>query len=384
MERRTWASWTRKASTSSSAAWASDRDRLAPRGAPAPSTRAGAGPSASDSRTRATAWSTLSSSLAAAGHPVVLLEFRYLYHSILERVRAARPVVVGVADLRVLPAGRPTDDPGARADGIDVHMTMGGIYPSLCPDEVLVARRRPRQRVPRSRASTRSSTWWWRPAPRADWHRVVGLAHLDDAGEVRETGLRTLVEDLDTLPLNLMPLRAGARPRLADHAPAARQPGLRPPVLLRSIHTFYRGAPGRKVGCGLRRSRPRSWRCAPSRGARGCSSFRTTTSRPCRAGKRWAAELADEIERRGLSEHAHLEDELPGGVHRAGVPGECARRAVPRLHGPRVRHRRRPGGPQQADRGARTAVNVGPVEFLNGPRPPLRLRLHAVRPVDDL
>jgi anaerobic magnesium-protoporphyrin IX monomethyl ester cyclase len=242
----------------------------------------------------------LAAALQDAGQSVDLIEFRDSPESIIERVVAADPVVVGLSlifqyylpDYRRLLAR-------LRDAGVTAHMTMGGHYPSLCPDEVLTA-------VPeldsvalfegeRTLVELVSTL-----ARGQDWRLVPGLAYRAGT-RVIETAPRPLVEDLDELPWPYRPyppehvLGWPTLPLLGSRGCARR-------CSFCSIHTFYRGAPGRTVRVrAASRIVDEMEMLADERGVRIFLFQDDDFPMWGRRGKRWVHDLADEIDRRGLS-----------------------------------------------------------------------------------
>ena len=245
----------------------------------------------------------LASAMAEAGEPVELVEYRDPFEQILGQIRRADPVVVGFSLIfqYYLPEYRRLMS-RLRAEGVTAHFTIGGHYPSLCPDEVLaavpeldsVALFEGERTLPELVSRLRHGY---------DWHSVGGLAYLVD-GVMVETAPRPLVEDLDDLPHPYRPhdpvrvLGWRMLPVLASRGCARR-------CSFCSIHTFYRGAKGKTV----RVRKParvvdEMEELADERGIRVFLFQDDDFPLWARAGKVWVAELADEIEKRGLHERA--------------------------------------------------------------------------------
>jgi radical SAM superfamily enzyme YgiQ (UPF0313 family) len=243
----------------------------------------------------------LASTLEAHHHRVELVEFRDPAESIVARVIAADPVVVGFSLIFqfYLPEYR-TLIQHLRAAGIDVHFTMGGHYPSLCPDEVLelvpeldsVALYEGEYTLVELTAALRRGE---------TWQEVPGLAWLAD-GAVVTSPDRGLAEHLDDLPLPMRfkePERVLGWPTL----PLLASRGCARRCSFCSIHTFYRGATGKTV-------RVR----APEKVADEMEMLADTQAVRIflfqdddfplagRPGDRFIAALTDEIRRRGLHE----------------------------------------------------------------------------------
>ena len=269
----------------------------------------------------------LASSLEAYDHPVELVEFRDDAEDTIARVRAATPVVVGFSLIfqYYLPEYR-TLIQRLRAAGIDAHFTMGGHYPSLCPDEVLslvpeldsVALYEGELTLVELTAALRRGE---------NWRDVPGLAWLDD-GELVKSPERALAEHLDDLPL---PLRTKAPehvlgwptlPLLASRGCARR-------CSFCSIHTFYRGAPGRTVRVrAAAKVADEMELLADTQKVRIFLFQDDDFPLAGRPGQRFVAELTDEIRRRGLHERCiwkiscraeYVEPEMFSTLREAGL-----------------------------------------------------------------
>jgi anaerobic magnesium-protoporphyrin IX monomethyl ester cyclase len=187
----------------------------------------------------------LAAVLKQHGHAVELVDVRDGPEEILNRVVAARPLVVGFSLIFqfFLPQFRAVAQ-RLRAGHIDAHITIGGHYPSLCHDEVL-AQMPELDSVTRYEGEATLLELVEVLAGGGDWHDVAGLAYVAD-GEVCETAPRALLQDLDTLPWPHRPydpqliLGLKTMPLLASRGCARR-------CSFCSIHTFYRTAPGKVV-----------------------------------------------------------------------------------------------------------------------------------------
>ena len=243
----------------------------------------------------------LASSLAAYDHPVDLVEFRDDAESIIARVRAANPIVVGFSLIFqfYLPEYRSLIQ-RLRAANIDAHITMGGHYPSLCPDEVLslvpeldsVALYEGELTVVELTAALRRDE---------DWCSVPGLAWLED-GHVEESPARALSEHLDDLPL---PLRTKEPERVLGWPtlPLLASRGCARRCSFCSIHTFYRGAPGRTVRVrAAAKVADEMEMLADTQRVRIFLFQDDDFPLAGRPGQRFVTELTDEIRRRGLHE----------------------------------------------------------------------------------
>ena len=243
----------------------------------------------------------LASSLVAYDHPVELTEFRDDAASTTARVCDANPVVVGFSLIFqfYLPEYR-TLIQRLRAAGIDAHFTMGGHYPSLCPDEVLslvpeldsVALYEGELTLVELTAALRRGE---------DWHTVPGLAWLE-GGRVRESPARALAENLDDLPL---PLRTKAPDRVLGWPtlPLLASRGCARRCSFCSIHTFYRGAPGRTVRVrAAAKVADEMELLADTHKVRIFLFQDDDFPLAGRPGQRFVTQLTDEIRRRGLHE----------------------------------------------------------------------------------
>jgi len=243
----------------------------------------------------------LASSLVAYDHPVELIEFRDDAASTIARVRDAKPVVVGFSLIFqfYLPEYRILIQ-RLRAAGIDAHFTMGGHYPSLCPDEVLslapdldsVALYEGELTLVELTAALRRGE---------DWHAVPGLAWLE-GGQVIQSPARSLAEHLDDLPL---PLRTKAPERVLGWPtlPLLASRGCARRCSFCSIHTFYRGAPGRTVRVrAAAQVADEMELLAETQKVRIFLFQDDDFPLAGRPGQRFVAELTDEIRRRGLHE----------------------------------------------------------------------------------
>lgn len=269
----------------------------------------------------------LAANLAHFEHPVELIEFRDPFESILARINQADPVVVGFSLIfqYYLPEYRLLAQQ-LRAAGVRAHFTMGGHYPSLCPDEVLsampeldsVALYEGEFTLVELTAVLRLNE---------DWHQVPGLAYLE-RGAVIETPTRPLAEHLDDLPL---PMRLGEPERVLGWPtlPLLASRGCARRCSFCSIHTFYRGAPGRTVRVRAPAKVAEEMEMlAEQHGVRVFLFQDDDFPLAGGPGKRWVAELCEEIIRRGLHEKCiwkiscraeYIEPELFSTLRRAGL-----------------------------------------------------------------
>lgn len=179
------------------------------------------------------------------GFSVDLVEFRDGPEAITAHVLAAQPLVVGFS---LIFQYFLVDYIGLaehlRRAGVGAHFTIGGHFPSLCPDEVLEA-------MPQLDSVTLFEGEMTLLELTAcldsgqDWRQVAGLIVRDGAATF-PTPPRALVHDLDTLPYPLRPTAPGQVlgwryvPLLASRGCARR-------CSFCSIHMFYRTAPGKVV-----------------------------------------------------------------------------------------------------------------------------------------
>lgn len=187
----------------------------------------------------------LAATLQRHGHSVEVLEFREGAAAIVERVRAADPLVVGFSLIfqYYLPSYRRMAR-ALREAGVRSHLTMGGHYPSLCHEQVLRSVEE-LDSIVRFEGELTLLELVERLATGEDWRDVPGLAYRH-RGSVARSAPRALIADLDDLP---HPLRARdpehvcgfrALPVLASRGCARR-------CSFCSIHSFYRGAPGKVI-----------------------------------------------------------------------------------------------------------------------------------------
>jgi anaerobic magnesium-protoporphyrin IX monomethyl ester cyclase len=240
--------------------------------------------------------------LEERGFSVEMLEFRDGHDALVEAVVHREPLVVGfslifqyflldyVALAREL-----------RAHNVSAHFTIGGHFPSLCPDEVL-------QTMPQldsialfegEHTLLELTTCLTRGE---SWQAVPGLALRDDAGITTTTEPRPLVHDLDELPYPVRDTAPGEvlgwrfLPVLASRGCARR-------CSFCSIHVFYRTAPGRTV-----RTRDPAQIVAEMRhlvDEHGISIFLFQDDDfPlwAKVGRKWVGGVVDELEAAGLAD----------------------------------------------------------------------------------
>jgi radical SAM superfamily enzyme YgiQ (UPF0313 family) len=269
----------------------------------------------------------LAATLLRHGRSVELVDIREGPARIAERVAARPPIVVGFSLIFqfFLPQFRRVAA-ALRKAGVKSHLTVGGHFPSLCPDEVLHLMPE-LDSVVRYEGELTLLDLVERLATGDDWRLAPGLAFLA-GGEPRESEPRALVHDLDTLPFPYRPYPpeqiVGFRtlPVLASRGCARR-------CSFCSIHTFYRTAPGKTV----RVRRPENvieemlslWRDHAVR----IFLFQDDDF-PLwgRVGKRWADELVERMHQTGLAQNTiwkiscraeYVETELFAKLRDAGL-----------------------------------------------------------------
>jgi len=187
----------------------------------------------------------LSAVLQRRGHSVLMIDVRDGPEKIAERLVAQQPLVVGFSLIFqvFLPQFRKLAR-RLRAAGISSHFTIGGHFPSLCPDEVL--KHFPElDSVVRFEGEDTLVDLVDRVLTNRDWRETPGLAFLKD-GQIAESEPRALVQDLDSLPYPYRPFepeQIGGFPTL----PLLASRGCARRCSFCSIHTFYRTAPGKVV-----------------------------------------------------------------------------------------------------------------------------------------
>lgn len=190
----------------------------------------------------------LAATLRKAGYPVTVLDFEQETEALVAAVRRARPLLVGLS--LIFQFYVPRFEALARAlreAGVKAHLTIGGHFPSLSPQETL-------ELVPQIDSIVRFEGELTlleladRLSRREDWRGIEGLAHRGAAGAegLVANPLRHLVHDLDTLPWperDYEPesiLGQRAMPLIASR-------GCSRTCSFCSIHVFYRAAPGKVV-----------------------------------------------------------------------------------------------------------------------------------------
>jgi anaerobic magnesium-protoporphyrin IX monomethyl ester cyclase len=187
----------------------------------------------------------LAAMLQEHGRTVEMIEIRDGPAQIGAHLFSRQPLVVGFSLIfqYFLPQYRRVAS-YLRQIGIKSHFTIGGHYPSLCHEELLL--NFPEiDSVIRYEGELTLLQLVDQLSKGGDWRQVDGIAYLGK-GEVVETEPRALIPDLDLLPFPYRPYKAeqiGGIPTL----PLLASRGCARRCSFCSIHTFYRTAPGRVV-----------------------------------------------------------------------------------------------------------------------------------------
>jgi len=187
----------------------------------------------------------LAAVLERHGYKAEMIDIRDGAEQIAARLLKRPPLVVGFSLIFqfFLPQFRRVAA-HLRKAGITAHFTIGGHYPSLCHDELLI--NFPEiDSVVRYEGEETLIELVDRLKAEEDWREISGIAYLRD-GEVVATPARPLVHDLDSLPF---PLRPYSPERIAGFPtlPLLASRGCVRRCSFCSIHTFYRTAPGKVV-----------------------------------------------------------------------------------------------------------------------------------------
>jgi radical SAM superfamily enzyme YgiQ (UPF0313 family) len=187
----------------------------------------------------------LAAMLESRGYPVEVVDFRQEPEQILEVVRSRRPILIGFS--LIFQFFLPRFGALAaylRQHGIACHFTMGGHYPSLCHEEALEAMPE-LDSIVRFEGELTLLELVECLVGGGDWRDVSGIAYRR-AGEIVATPLRPFIHDLDELPYPYRPLEP--EQVLGRKAlPILGSRGCARTCSFCSIHTFYRGAPGKIV-----------------------------------------------------------------------------------------------------------------------------------------
>jgi radical SAM superfamily enzyme YgiQ (UPF0313 family) len=187
----------------------------------------------------------LAAVLQQHGYRAEMIDIRDGGESIAARLLKHPPLVVGFSLIFqfFLPQFRRVAQ-HLRSVGVTAHFTIGGHYPSLCHDELLI--NFPEiDSVVRYEGEETLIELADRLKAGEDWRGITGIAFARD-GEVVATPARALVHDLDDLPF---PLRPYGAERIAGFPtlPVLASRGCIRRCSFCSIHTFYRTAPGKVV-----------------------------------------------------------------------------------------------------------------------------------------
>jgi anaerobic magnesium-protoporphyrin IX monomethyl ester cyclase len=269
----------------------------------------------------------LAAVLQAHGRSVEMVEVRDGPERIGQRLLASPPLVVGFSLIFqfFLPQFRRLAE-HLRAIGVDSHFTIGGHYPSLCHNEVLV--NFPElDSVARFEGEMTLLELVERLSAGEDWRDVAGLAFLQD-GRIAESAPRPLLSDLDELPF---PYRQREADRIGGFAtlPLLASRGCVRRCSFCSIHTFYRTAPGKTVRVRKAEHVVEEMMLLHSRQDVRIFLFQDDDF-PLfsRVGRRWAAELAERLIESGLARSAiwkiscraeYVEPELFAVLREAGL-----------------------------------------------------------------
>ena len=166
----------------------------------------------------------LSAVLRQQGCELAWIDVRGAADAIAAEVLELRPLVVGFSLIFqfFLPQYRKLAQ-RLREAGVTSHFTIGGHYPSLCPEELL-ANFPEIDSVVRYEGEETLVELVDRLAKGEEWREIDGVAYLRD-GKVVATKARALVEDLDSLPFPTARRRLNAsavlRPCRCSRAAAA-------------------------------------------------------------------------------------------------------------------------------------------------------------------
>jgi len=187
----------------------------------------------------------LAAVLQRRGFAVELVEVRDGADEIAARLIEKPPLVIGFSLIfqAFLPEFRRVAQ-HLRAVGITSHFTIGGHFPSLCPEELLD--HFPEiDSVCRYEGEETLVELVERLKEALDWRDISGIAYTNE-GRLQMTQPRALVADLDSLPF---PARPYAPDRVGGFLtlPLLASRGCVRRCSFCSIHTFYRTAPGKVV-----------------------------------------------------------------------------------------------------------------------------------------
>jgi radical SAM superfamily enzyme YgiQ (UPF0313 family) len=187
----------------------------------------------------------LAAVLQDRGHTVLMIDVRDAPETIAAQLVTRQPIVVGFSLIFqvFLPQFRRLAK-HLRAAGVTGHFTIGGHFPSLCPDETL-AQFPEVDSVVRYEGEQTLVDLVEKLLAGRDWHDTPGIAYLQ-GDQMINTEPRALVPDLDSLPFPYRPYdpeTIGGFPTL----PLLASRGCARRCSFCSIHMFYRNAPGKVV-----------------------------------------------------------------------------------------------------------------------------------------
>lgn len=187
----------------------------------------------------------LASTLRARGYRVDILDFEEEFETVLARIKAIDPVIVGFSLIFQFYVFRFEElARRLRAHGVTAHFTMGGHFPSLSPQHAL-------ELVPELDSVVRFEGELTlleladRLTTGREWRSVQGIAYRED-GKLVATPLRPLIHDLDEYPYPEREIQPYViLGRAVTQMLASR--GCARTCSFCSIHMFYRSAPGKVV-----------------------------------------------------------------------------------------------------------------------------------------
>lgn len=188
----------------------------------------------------------LTANLRSFGYRVVVEDVEAPPAQILATIQRENPLLIGfslIFQFYIRRYGRIIDQ--IRAAGIDTHITMGGHFASLAPEDTL-AEVPALDSVAQYEGELTLLDLADALSTGGDWREVGGLFYPDGKGGFANPATRHLLRDLDDLPWPVREfepeaiLGRRAMPLLASR-------GCARTCSFCSIHTFYRTAPGKVV-----------------------------------------------------------------------------------------------------------------------------------------